>query len=111
VSEFQLRDFGVKIDSIYHKHGGTRKMEIQDVGNSLVIPLDLAGCMIKFKHRLPTIEEVNSLKQYCLTQGDIPWNPSSFSDQVADKFYQQVMDNEQKKSLNSKSDYPSERHS
>jgi hypothetical protein len=28
-----------------------------------------------------------------LTQGDTPWNPSSFSDQVAGKFYQQVIDN------------------
>jgi hypothetical protein len=26
--------------------------------------------MIHFKHRLPTTEEINSLKQYCLTQGD-----------------------------------------
>jgi hypothetical protein len=60
--------------------------------------------MIYFKHRLPTTEEINSLKQYCLTQGDTPWNPSSFSDQVADKFYQQVIDNEQKNSLNTKSD-------
>jgi hypothetical protein len=74
--EFQLRDFGVKIDSICYKHGGTQKMEIQDVGSSLVIHLELAGCMIHFKHRLPTIEEINSLKQYCLTQGDTPWNPS-----------------------------------
>jgi hypothetical protein len=24
--------------------------------------------------------------------GDTPWNPSSFSDQMADKFYQQVID-------------------
>jgi hypothetical protein len=41
-----------------------------------------------------------------LTQGDIPWNPSSFSDQVADKFYQQVIviDNERKNSLNTKPD-------
>jgi hypothetical protein len=31
-------------------------------------------------------------------------NPSSFSDQVADKFYQQVIDNEQKNSLNIKYD-------
>jgi hypothetical protein len=60
--------------------------------------------MIHFKYRLPTTEEVNSLKQYCLTQGDTPWNPSSFSDQVADKFYQQVIDNGQKNSLNTKSD-------
>jgi hypothetical protein len=28
LSEFQLRDFGVKIDSIYHKHGGTQKIAI-----------------------------------------------------------------------------------
>jgi hypothetical protein len=52
LSEFQLSDFGVKIDSIYHKHGGTQKMEIQDVGGSLVVPLELAGCMIHFKQRL-----------------------------------------------------------
>jgi hypothetical protein len=62
LSEFQLRDFGVKIDSICHKHRGTQKMEIQDVGSSLVITLELAGCMIHFKHRLPTTEEINSLK-------------------------------------------------
>jgi hypothetical protein len=61
--------------------------------------------MIHFKHRLPITEEVNSFKQYCLTQGDTPWNPSSYSDQVTDKFYQQVIDNEQKISLNTKSDH------
>jgi hypothetical protein len=52
------------------------------------------GCLIHFKHRLPTIEEINSLKQYCLTHGDTPWNPSSFSDQVAEKFYQQAFDDD-----------------
>jgi hypothetical protein len=80
-SEFQLRDFDVKIESICHKHGGRQKLVIQEIGS----------CMIHFKHRLPTTEEVNSLKKYCLTQGDTPWNPSSFSDQVADKFYQQII--------------------
>jgi hypothetical protein len=40
-----------------------------------------------------------------LTQGDTPWIPSSFFDQVACKFYQQVIDNDQKNSLNTKSDY------
>jgi hypothetical protein len=108
LSEFQLRDFGVKIDSIRHKHRVTQKMVIQDDGRSLVVPLELAGSMIHFKYRLPTTEEINSLKQYCLTQGDTPWNPSSFSDQVADKFYQQVIDNEQKNSLNTKSDHSSD---
>jgi hypothetical protein len=82
--EFQLWDFGVKIDSICHKHRGTQKMLIQDVDSSLLIPLELAGCMIHFNHRLPTTEEINSLKQYYLTQGDTPWNLSSFSDQVSD---------------------------
>jgi hypothetical protein len=108
LSVFQLSDFGVKIDSICHKHGGTQKMVIQDVGSSLVIPLKLAGCMIHFKHRLPTTEEINSLKQSCLTQGDTPWNPSSFSDQVGDKCYQQVIHYKQKNSLNTKSDHSSD---
>jgi hypothetical protein len=76
LSKFQFRGLGVKIDSICHKHGGTQKMVSQDVGSSLVLPLELAGCMIHFKHRLPTTNEVNSLKKYCLTQGDNPWNPS-----------------------------------
>jgi hypothetical protein len=80
-------------------------MEIQDDDSSFVVPLELSGCMIHFKHRLPNTEEINSRKQYCLTQGNTPWNPSSFSDQVADKFYQQVIDNEQNNSLNTKSDY------
>jgi hypothetical protein len=62
LSEFQIRDFGVKIDLICHNNGGKQKMVIQDVGSSLVLPLDLAGCMIHFKHRLTTTEEVNSLK-------------------------------------------------
>jgi hypothetical protein len=70
-------------------------MVIQDVGSSLVVPFELAGCMIHFKHRLPTTEKFGSLKQYCLTQGDTPWNTSSFSDQVADKFYQQSINHEQ----------------
>jgi hypothetical protein len=56
--------FGVKIDSICHKHRGTQKMMIQDVSSSLVVSLELSGFMIHFKHRLPTTEQINSLKQY-----------------------------------------------
>jgi hypothetical protein len=37
---------------------------------------------------------MSSLKQYCITHGDTPWNPSSFFDQMADRFYQQVIDTE-----------------
>jgi hypothetical protein len=107
LSEFQLRDFGVKIDPICHKHGETQKIVIQDVGSSVVVTLELAGFMIDFKHQLPTTEEINSLKHYCLTQDNTPWNQSSFSDKVSDKFYQQVIDNKQKNSLNTKSDHSS----
>ena len=98
LSEFQLREFGINIDSICHRHGGTQQLAIKGDSDSdndvLTIPLDLSGCMVHFKHRMPTAEEIASLKQYCLTQGDVPWNPSSFSDQMADKFYQQVIETE-----------------
>jgi hypothetical protein len=55
--------------------------------NYITISLELAGCMVHFKYRLPTKEELTSHKQYCLTQGDTPWTPTSFSGQVADVFY------------------------
>jgi hypothetical protein len=77
-------------------------MMIQHFVDTLVMELDLSDFMIHFTHRLPPIEEVNSLKQYFLTKGDTPWNSSSFYDQVADKFYQQVIDHEQKNCLNTK---------
>jgi hypothetical protein len=96
LSEFQLREFGIVIDSICHRHGAAQQMIIKDSNDSAIptIPLDLAGCMVHFKHRLPTVKDVSSLKQYCLTHGETPWNPSSLSDQMADKFYQQVIDTE-----------------
>ena len=50
--------------------------------------------MVHFKHRLLITEEITSLEQHCSTQGDAPWNSSSFSDQVADKFYPEVIDTE-----------------
>jgi hypothetical protein len=67
LSEFQLRDFDVKIDSICHKHGMKQKMIIQGNVDTVLIALKLADCMIYFKQRLHTTDEVNSLKKYCLT--------------------------------------------
>ena len=70
-------------------------MMIKDNSNgTLTIPLDLVGCVVHFKHRLPTTEEITSLEKYCLCQGDTPCNSSSFLDQATDKFYQQVIDTE-----------------
>jgi hypothetical protein len=83
--EFKLREFGIIIDSISHRHGGTQPMIVK-YGNgsvALTIPLDLTR-----------YEDISTLKQQRLTQGYAPCNPSSFSDQVADKFYQQVIDTE-----------------
>jgi hypothetical protein len=74
-------------------------MVIQNIGNLFLLLLNLAGCMIHFQHRLPNTEEFISIKQYCLTQGDTPWN------QVSDRLYKQVIDNEQKNSLITKSDF------
>jgi hypothetical protein len=94
MSGFTLKYFGVKIDSIFQKNGATQKMMVHNEDDPLVIPLECAGYMFYFKHCFTTAGEVKVLKQYCLIQGDTPWNPSSFSDQVTDKFYQQVIDNE-----------------
>jgi hypothetical protein len=49
-------------------------MVIQDDDDLLAIHLDFAGFMIQFKHQLPTTEEVNSFKQYYLTQANTPRN-------------------------------------
>jgi hypothetical protein len=70
LSEFQFREFGINIDFICHRHGRTQQMIIKGDSDSdsgsdvLTIPLDLAGCMVHFEHRLPTAEEIASLKQY-----------------------------------------------
>jgi hypothetical protein len=62
LTEFQLREFGINIDSICHRHGGTQQLTIKgdrDSNNDvLTIPLDLSGCMVHFKHRLPTAKEI-----------------------------------------------------
>jgi hypothetical protein len=66
LSEFQLREFGMMIDSISHRRGGTQQMIVKGNNGSdaLTIPLDLVGCIIHFRHRLPTTDEIATLKQY-----------------------------------------------
>ena len=47
LSEFQLREFGVIIDSTCHRHGETQQMVIKDKSNgTLTVLLDLVGCMV-----------------------------------------------------------------
>jgi hypothetical protein len=40
--------------------------------DALTTPLDLNGCMIHFRHRLPITEEIATIKHYYLTQVDAP---------------------------------------
>jgi hypothetical protein len=46
------------IDSVSDIHGGTQQMILKGNNDSdaVTIPLDLAGCIIYFRHRLPTTE-------------------------------------------------------
>ena len=67
LSDFRLREFGIMIDSICHRHGGAQGMIVKDNDDSTK-PLDLVGFMIHFRHRFPTTEEIATLKLYCLTQ-------------------------------------------
>jgi hypothetical protein len=80
LSKFQLREHGIIIDSICQRHGGIQNMTITDSNNydDIPLPLELAGCTVNFKHRLPNKEGIMSLHQYCLIQGFTPWDPYSF---------------------------------
>jgi hypothetical protein len=49
LSEFQLRDFDVNNDTACQKQGETQNMVIQNDRDSLVIPLELTGCIIHFR--------------------------------------------------------------
>ena len=96
LSKFQLREFGVIINSTCHRHGGTQQMMIKDNSNgTLTIPLDLVGCVVHFKHRLPTTEEITSLETILLMSRRYTMQSHHHSsDQATDKFYQQVTDTE-----------------
>jgi hypothetical protein len=52
ISEFQLRELRIMINYVSYRHGGTQKLIVNNNNGSdaLKIPLDLAGCMIDFRH-------------------------------------------------------------
>jgi hypothetical protein len=66
------------IDSDSHNNYEIQQIIVKNNNGSdaLTIPLYLSGCMIKFRHRLPTTDEVETLKKYFLTKEDVPWNTS-----------------------------------
>jgi hypothetical protein len=63
-----LREFGIIIYSFSHRHDGTQQMIVKDNNGSdaITIPLYLVVCMIHFKHRMSTADEIVTLKKYCL---------------------------------------------
>jgi hypothetical protein len=70
LSESQLREFGIKIDSKCHRHGGNQQMVMQNDSETVLIRLVLVVCMVHFKHLISTPDDIESLKQYLLTQHD-----------------------------------------
>ena len=73
LSEFQMREYGTKIDSVPRRHGGSARMELgEDVVN-----FGLVDCLNYFKARVPTDQELATLKPHVLTQDVIQWNPRS----------------------------------
>ncbi len=89
LSEYQVRDFGTSIDSVPRKHGGTQRMNVGDVD----IPFGVHNCLIHFKSRHPTVEELDKIQPIVLSQGDIPWNPRSqeHNSPIDTDFHQEVI--------------------
>ena len=89
LSEYQLRDFGVKVNSVPKKHGGEQNLIIQDQE----VPCGVKNCLIYFKCRLPTDEEMDQLTPVVLTQGESPWNPKAeaHNSPINDSFYKEVI--------------------
>ena len=71
LSEYQMRDYGVIVNSIAKKHGGQQNLIMGD--NK--IPCGVNNCLIYFKCRAPTESELEELKPVILTQGETHWNP------------------------------------
>jgi hypothetical protein len=107
LSEFQVREYRIMIEFFLQMHGGTRQMIVKDnnYSDALTIPFDLAGCMIHFILRLPTSDEISTLKILFNTRR-CPSNPSSFPDQVGDKFHQQVIDTDKENYIASSTNHP-----
>ena len=82
LSDYQLREKVPKLDCVSLRHGGRQEMTLSD---EVKIPLNIKNCMVNFKHRVPTSEELGLIKEdqfniLELTQ-DAPWNPKKFTDE------------------------------
>ena len=71
LSEYQLRDYGTKVESKAIKHGGEQLVSMD--GKDIF--LGIKNCLAYFRHRLPTEEELSKLVPINITQGNEPWDP------------------------------------
>ena len=91
LSEFQMREFGVGVDSKAKRHGGTQRFQVPNSGgDDSIIPLCLTRALLHMKHREPTEEELTTLKPIPITQGDVPWKPGRYNDDSSSEFFDDV---------------------
>ena len=89
LSEFQVRENGVIVDSVSKRHKGvdgqpgTQSIIFPTDHQPLVVPLNNVGALMTFQHRLPTEHEFEgpqALPRYYLTQRGL-WDPTKYYDQ------------------------------
>ena len=88
MSNYQIAEFGIDVDSRPTKHGGTQRMKVEDD----VINFKLKHCMVYFSHCSPTLEEMETMTPIVLTQGEVQWDPQAaeHSTDEADAFDREV---------------------
>jgi len=79
LSEYQLRDYGCKIDSVSIKHGGNQQF-LPTGSKDKIIPLSVKAALLHFKNRYPTKEELENIEPIPITCEDVPWKPATFED-------------------------------
>ena len=95
LSEFQIREHGMLVDSVAKRHGGNQQITLLTDGQQLKIPLVLQSGLMHCKHRLPTSAEIEKVVSgevipLAMTCGDQQWNPREFNDQSSDSFLEAV---------------------
>ena len=80
LSEFQIREHRIEVDSVPRRHGGKQMMK----ANDREIWFGVMDCLVHFKIRTPTNEELEQLTPIQITDGDRRWNPrlSTFSSPI-----------------------------
>ena len=63
------------------------------MANDQEIPCGVKNCLIYFKCRIPTDEELEKLTPIVLSQGEVPWNPKAeeHSAPIHDNFHKEVI--------------------